>query len=559
MPLADFFRCMLSLTARVFTVSLKVCVLPVRQGLHVYACCMLEKIAVECYNFFMFTYVFRDNKIPLYEQLASFIRADIEAGVIAADEKLPSKRSLAKNLGVSVITVEGAYSQLLGEGYIYARERQGYFATDIRSYLPAEQGAFPDPAEQMSAGSSGSERQGKSSRSERLGGLEAPVMLEEPTSPEIRWDLSGNRVSPEHFPFSVWTRLIRRSLSEEQRELVTPSFPTGVRVLREAIAGHLSSFRGLRVSPDQIVVGAGTEYLYGLILQLIGRDKIFCLENPGYKKAAQIYDMSGAVCRFAGMDEQGILPEELDLAKADVAHISPNHHFPTGITMPVRRRREILQWAGEKPGRYVIEDDYDSEFRLSGKPIPPLFAIDRNEKVIYINTFSKSLSPTIRVSYMILPVHLAELFRQKLMFYSCTVPNLVQYTLAAFLSEGYFERHINRMRHFYAGKRREVLQCFSDSGLADHAEVQEETSGLHFTLRFRTSLSDQELAEAFLRRGIRMTPLSAYDHLGENPATHIFILNYSHVDTETLTEGFREIRRVLLETAGELQEDRKKR
>ncbi len=514
----------------------------------------------------MITYVFSDNKKPLYEQLTAFIKRDIEAGRFAADEKLPSKRSLAKNLGISVITVETAYQQLISEGYLYAQEKRGYFVTDIRSFLREEKSEIQYQNEQHAELGRLDVRRGAS----KIEGFKKQAEKKPDQSmrlPAVRWDLSGNHVSPERFPFSVWTKLTRRVLAEDRTALLTPSPPTGIRPLREAIAGHLGSFRGLMADPDQIVVGAGTEYLYGLILQLIGRDKVYCLENPGYKKAAEIYRMNGAKICFAGMDEQGILPDELFETGADVAHISPGHHFPTGITMPVRRRHEILQWAsdGQKISpdtttslsekkiedssvsseRYIIEDDFDSEFRLSGKPIPTMFSIDNNEKVIYINTFSKSLSPTIRVSYMVLPFHLAKLFREKLQFYSCTVPNLVQYTLAAFLSEGYFERHINRMRLFYAKKRRNVLLALTESGLAEKLTVQEEESGLHFTLRFHTEKDDRALQEEMAKKGIRMIPLSAYDHLNQNPATHTFILNYSEVAEETLPEAFSVLKELL--------------
>ena len=213
----------------------------------------------------------------------------------------------------------------------------------------------------------------------------------------------------------------------------------GVRELSEAIANHLSSFRGMEVDPNQILVGAGTEYLYGLITQLLGNDKIYAIENPGYQKLTKIYKQRDIDCRFLEMDEAGVTVEGLKKVDAEVAHICPNHHFPTGITMPASRRYEILGWATEKEGRYIIEDDYDSEFRMEGKPIPTLFSIDNSEKVIYMNTFSKSLSPTIRISYMVLPVHLVNRFYQTLSFYSCTVSNFEQYTLAAFIQQGYFD------------------------------------------------------------------------------------------------------------------------
>ena len=202
----------------------------------------------------------------------------------------------------------------------------------------------------------------------------------------------------------------------------------------------------MNVDPDQIIVGAGTEYLYGLLVKLLGTDKVYCVEDPGYKKISQIYECNNAKCLPVQMDEQGISVELIKKANAQIAHISPTHHFPTGITMPVNRRYELLAWANESSDRYIIEDDYDSEFRMNGHPIPPILSIDACEKVIYINTFSKSLTSTIRISYMVLPEHLANEFYRRLSFYSCTVSTFEQYTLARFISEGYFEKHINRMR-----------------------------------------------------------------------------------------------------------------
>ena len=254
----------------------------------------------------------------------------------------------------------------------------------------------------------------------------------------------------------------------------------GVNELREAIARHLRSFRGMMVDPNQIIIGAGTEYLYGLITELLGNDKIYTIENPGYKKLAMIYRQREITCKYAAMDEQGVTGASLENVKTDVAHICPNHHFPTGITMPASRRYEILSWANAREGRYVIEDDYDSEFRTEGKPIPTLFSIDGCEKVIYMNTFSKSLSPTIRISYMVLPVKLVRRFYQNMSFYSCTVSNFEQYTLAEFIMRGYFEKHINRMRLYYIRKRKRIIETIKQSILSDKCEIIENDSGLHF-------------------------------------------------------------------------------
>lgn len=263
----------------------------------------------------------------------------------------------------------------------------------------------------------------------------------------------------------------------------------GVRELREAIVSHLSSFRGMNVDPDQIIVGAGTEYLYGLLVKLLGTDKVYCVEDPGYKKISQIYECNNAKnafrCRW--MSRASVRGAYKESERAD-AHISPTHHFPTGITMPVNRRYELLAWANESSDRYIIEDDYDSEFRMNGHPIPPILSIDACEKVIYINTFSKSLTSTIRIAMV--PEHLANEF-YRLSFYSCTVSTFEQYTLARFISEGYFEKHINRMRLHYGRKRQSVLSSIKGCFTEKECRVIENDSGLHFIIQFDTNLPDK--------------------------------------------------------------------
>ena len=459
----------------------------------------------------MLTYSFEGiGSTPLYEHLYACIKRDISAGLLKAGERLPSKRSFASHLGVSTITVENAYGQLISEGYIQAQPKRGYFVADILE-IPKLEPIGPASEIQL------------------------------PDAPACRIDLSGNQTNPRNFPFSTWAKLMRETISEKNDALMINAPCGGIPALREAIAGHLLSFRGMRVRPEQIVVGAGTEYLYGMLLQLLGRDKVYCVEDPGHRKIAQIYLSSGVDCRFAPLDAQGLTVEGLNAAGANIAHISPTHHFPTGITMPVRRRYELLAWANESEGRYIIEDDYDIEFRLNGKPIPSLQSIDMSERVIYMNTFSKSLASTIRISYMVLPVHLANRFYRRLSFYACTVSNFEQYTLARFIREGYFEKHINRMRLFYARQRQRVLDCLAASALGAHCEIIERDSGLHFLLRFHTELPAAELSRRFAARGIHLAALSDYCRNPEDSALPLFILNYSNLELTALGEAFEAI------------------
>ena len=455
----------------------------------------------------MLTYVFDNSDTPLYEQVYKHIKSDIISGILSPGEKLPSKRSFARNNGISTITIQNAYDQLISEGYVFTVPKKGYYVANINemSRVPA--------------------------------GTSIKLDIKIPEKPaKFRFDLSNNKINPDNFPFSIWAKLLRETMSERSRELMEVSPTGGIYELRAAIADYLKSFRGMLVDPDQIVIGAGTEYLYGLLIQILGKNKKYCIENPGYKKLAQIYKQYHIECGFADIDDSGISVDSLHKSGADIAHISPNHHFPTGITMPANRRYEVLAWANEEAGRYIIEDDYDSEFRANGKPLPTLFSIDACEKVIYMNTFSKSLTPTIRISYMILPVHLANIFYSRLSFYSCTVSNFEQYTLASFIDRGYFEKHINRMRLYYIRQRKRLISCIENSNLKDKCEIIENESGLHFLLRLRTDIPDEVLKEKMKESGIKIQSLSEFYLSDEGAKEHYFIINYSNIDLNKFTQ-----------------------
>jgi GntR family transcriptional regulator/MocR family aminotransferase len=302
-----------------------------------------------------------------------------------------------------------------------------------------------------------------------------------------------NSIKADFFPFSVWSKLMREVLLEQDTKLLLPAPYNGVAELREAIADHLYHFRGMSVDPGQIVVGAGTEYLYNLIIQLLGRDNVMGIENPGYYKISRIYDSNRVEYRYVDIDEHGMSVRKLEESRANIIHISPSHHYPTGIVTSIGRRHQLLDWANKSEDRYVIEDDYDSEFRFAGRPIQPLQSIDRNEKVLFINTFSKTMAPSIRISYMVLPPHLLKKYRENLGFYSCTVPSFEQYTLAKFITEGYFERHVNRTRKLYRAQRDKVIEAARTSAFGGRAEILGEDAGLHFLLHIQTKKSDAEI------------------------------------------------------------------
>ena len=466
----------------------------------------------------MITYSFADiGSDSLYIHLYKCIKNDILQGVLHAGEKLPSKRNLAKNLNISIITVENAYAQLIAEGYVYSIPKKGFFVTDIKSLHNINEPILSTENVQLSSGSS-----------------------------NYFADFTSNQTRSEHFPFSIWAKLTRELLTHNQQELLTNPPCGGILPLREAIAKHLKDFRDMTVAPEQIIIGAGTEYLYGLLIQLLGFDKRYAVEEPGYSKISQIYESHCISYNFAMMDSLGVKTEDLENQNIDIVHISPSHHFPIGTVMPISRRYELLGWAAKSDRRYIIEDDYDSEYRLNGQPIPTLQSIDVQEKVIYINTFTKTLASTIRISYVVLPKHLVNIFYSKMYFYSCTVSNFEQYILARFISEGYFEKHINRMRNHYRNKRDKLLHAIETSPLASYVTIFEEDAGLHFLLKINTKLSDREFLLKMEQTGIKLSSLSQYFQTSPKEVEHIFIINYSFVTEENMEKAIRMIYHALL-------------
>lgn len=457
----------------------------------------------------MLTYSFADiGSDPLYEHLYKCIKNDIISRKIKPGERLPSKRSFAKNLGISVITIENAYDQLISEGYVYSIAKKGYFASDINSIT-----------------------------------AKTPIVLTEEnlmmTSDEERYlaDFSSNRSNIKQFPFTVWSKLLRECLTDYQETLLLKTPSGGSLALRKAIANHLGEFRDMSVDPEQIIIGAGTEYLYGQIVQLLGQDKIYGVEDPGFPKMSQVYQVSGAKVKHIPLDKDGISVEELESEKVQVAHTSPSHQFPTGKITPISRRYELLGWASKASDRYIIEDDYDSEFRMTGKPIPTLKSIDVNEKVIYLNTFSKSISNTIRISYMVLPKHLMNLYYKRLSFYSCSVTTIIQVTVARFISERYFEKHINRMRNYYRKQRDLLVETIEHSKMAPYVQILEADAGLHFLIRLDIPCSDEEFTGIMERKGIKICALSEYYQKPDNRSEHEFIVNYSSLSDEQIREA----------------------
>lgn len=446
-------------------------------------------------------------KMPLYEQLYRAIRQDIMAGVLEGGEKLPSKRRLAEHIEVSQVTVETAYGQLVAEGYLASRPRAGYFVQQTPRRAPAQTALRRETARDVPA-------------------------------PEYRYDFKTNTVDTDCFPFATWARLLRGELTAKASHLLAAAAPQGVPELREEICRYLTEFRGITVRPEQVVVGAGSEYLLNLIIQLLGRERVYSLENPGYPKLDQIFRAGGAQVAPLALDAQGLRLDLLRSSAASVVYLTPSHHFPLGVVMPAARRMAVLQWAEEGPDRYIIEDDYDSEFRYASRPIPAMKELDHADRVIYLNTFAKSLAPSLRIGYMVLPHHLLEVFRTRLGFYSSTVPSFEQYTLAEFLRTGSFERHVSRIRNLYKARRDSLLEALRMSRLSPFVRVSGAEAGLHILLTVSVSMGEKDLIATAAREGVRVYGLSGYYVADEHqcpPST--VILGYAGIATERFTDA----------------------
>ena len=437
------------------------------------------------------------SKTPLCEQLYTALKREMERGGIRPGERMPSKRELAAHLSVSTATVEAAYARLISEGLCESRPRSGIYALE---------------------------------QAQRVG-------LTDGEKPPVRWNFGTGAADAAHFPYATWARLMREVLSEQSATLLLSGDPQGEPALRREIAGYLHRMRGIDAPPEAIVLGAGTEVLVSALVALIGRERLFAVEDPGYSRVRRILVVSGARIAPTPLSGGAIDVRELYRSGAGAAYVTPTHQFPTGEEMQPGQRAALLRWARETGG-YILEDDYDSEFRLTGKPIPSLQSMDITQKVIYINTFTKSLSSTMRISYMVLPPELANRFLERLSFYSCTVSNFEQYALMRFINEGYFEKHINRMRNFYHKQRDILLDAIKRSPLSSHVTIMEEDSGLHFLLKLKMELSDKEFMQRALQKGVKLNSLSAYYHDSPDDfAAHTFIINYSYLNTEHLAEA----------------------
>ncbi len=419
------------------------------------------------------------GKQPLYRQLYQFIVDEIKSGHLKDGDTLPSKRALREHLKISQSTVEAAYDMLLAEGYIRSVPRSGYYICPYERVAPL-------PADDDST---------------------VIKEYETPPADHPRYHLESSAVDTDHFPFSVWAKITKEIMYREPG-LLSAGHGQGDYALRTALARYLHIFRGVNCFPEQIVIGAGTEYLFDILVQILGSRAGYALENPCYKKT--YYVLRNNHCRISPIP---VTPTGMDLRSlqdsgCNIAYITPSHQFPTGVTMPVSHRTKLLQWAAKQRGRYIIEDDYDSEFGFNGRPIPSLQGLDHNGTVIYIGTFSRSIAPSIRISYMILPPDLLRRYRLHFSGYSPTVSRFEQAVLQKFIENGHLERHLNKMRTVYNRKKEAFLQSLFSSRLSPAVHVSGDHAGLHFLLHVQNGMSETELIDAAVREKILVRGVS---------------------------------------------------
>ena len=444
------------------------------------------------------------SAVPLYEQLYQSLAQEMRTGALAAGTRMPGKRRLAAELSVSVNTVDAAYQMLAAEGYLESRERSGFYVQEYLA-LPVRPAGAPEPQ---------------------------PLHLPEPPpAPPVQYDLSTRGVDPGLFPFRTWARL-QKELLYSSPQLLTHGDAQGDPALRQALAEYLSEYRGVQCGAHQIVVGAGLEYLLGLLAPLLPGTA--AVETPGYPRARQVLENNGVHCCCLPVDADGLSLAALNQSEAAVCYVTPSHQFPTGVTMPAGRRAELLHWAARRHGeRYIIEDDYDSEFRFDTRPLPSLQGMaGADGPVVYLSTCSRSLAPSIRIAYMVLPEHLLPAWREKYRLYSGTVSRFEQQTLARFITEGYFTRHLARERVAYKARRDALAAALNAAFAPGELTLAGLHTGLHLLAKLKDPPPDAALRRAAEAQGIRLGLLSDYDLTGSAPSAGTLVLGYGSLADE---------------------------
>lgn len=454
------------------------------------------------------------NGEPMYLQIYRFLASEIKAGHLSCDEKLPSGRELAQDLGVSRNTINMAYEQLESEGYIEAVPKRGYFVRKIDELLDVH----------------GTES------AETGGGQYVYTGPETSDRTDCLVDFSPFGIDLAHAPYARWQWVMKETMLDNTAELFRNGDSQGDYTLRETIRDYLHRSRGVNCSADQIIIGAGTDYLLMLLTRLLPGYSEIGMENPVYQQAYRVFQNFHYTVHPIPLDENGLQIEPLRESGARLVFVTPSHQFPLGIVMPVNRRLQLLNWAYEEAGRYIIEDDYDSEFRYQGKPIPALQGMDTQGRVIYMGTLSKAIAPSIRIGYVVLPPELCEVYHTQASFLSTTVSRIDQEILRRFIAEGYFERHLNRMRSVYRGKHDCILELLSPW---KDCTCDGYSAGVHLLLKFPVEkYREEELVRRAAEAGIVVYPLTAYYITGE-PEQPTILLGYARLTEEEMRQGIQ--------------------
>lgn len=446
----------------------------------------------------------RDSSIPMYEQLYAHIKAEITEGRLLFQTKLPSKRRLADVLRISLNTVETAYEQLTAEGYLEVIPRKGYFvmASEDLEYIGAKSTLHLQTNQQTNS---------------------------------ITIDFHPSQIDTENFPFQQWRKYAKNSMQEDHHEWLLLGDSRGEIELRHEIAVYLYHARGVKCSPDQIIVGAGIEILLQQLVLLLNPTTIYGVEDPGYHLIQQILTCYNHQVYPLAVDEEGLIVKNVESSPINIVYVTPSHHFPYGTVLSVNRRTQLLNWASGHTDRFIIEDDYDSEFRYTGKAIPSLQSLDHTEKVIYLGSFSKSLMPSIRISYMVLPKQLLTRHQQELSFYHSTVSRIDQHILTEFMRMGDFEKHLNRMRKLYRRKLEMVLASIKP--YSSTITIIGEQSGLHVVLAVNNGMTEDTLVTKAAAAGVKIYPVSLYSMAEQNLPHPQIILGFAGIPETKLTES----------------------
>lgn len=454
----------------------------------------------------------------LYKQIYNDIKQKILNNKFHVNDKLPSKRQLAESLRVSINTVTHAYEQLLAEGYIYSVERSGYFVEEITKFTNQLDTTIDLP----------------------------PELKESETESKDVLSLSHMTADISLFPFSKWLRLKRQALSYHEKELTQITHPQGPYTVRKTLAKLIALTRGVTCLPEQIVISAGTQPLIEQLMTIQENQPILAVENPGYSRVYALLKRLNLDVHPINLDDEGIDVVQIEKSKANFAYVTPSHQFPTGIIMPISRRIELLNWAHKVEGRYIIEDDYDSEFKYETDSIPSLQSLDKQQRVIYIGTFSKSLFPSLRVSYMVLPIHLLKKYRENfssLMPYNNT---LTLYTLHYFIESGAYNRHIKRMNKLYETKRTILIQELEKT-FGHLIKINDIPAGLHFTAVFKTDKNYDTIEQRAVEYQLEIYTLRRFllTKIDENNGSIKLIIGFANITQEDIPEAVNRLYKIL--------------